>query len=103
MALPEADRVLLARIAGTAACLARQRLLTAGEREAAVARLNAAAAGRADLLAAHAGVTAGSHEGDPGEDWYLREAQLRLDAGADTRLVPQWIEEGRRRATAPQL
>jgi hypothetical protein len=40
----------------------------------------------------------GLHEGDLDEDRYLPAAQLCIEAGADTRLIPHWIDIGRQRA-----
>jgi hypothetical protein len=95
----ERDRVTLAQIAGTAARHARRTTLSADQEQAAVGELIEAAAGRGDLLAQYAGLTVGFHEGDYDEALYLRAAQLCIEAGADSSLIPQWIDEGRRRAS----
>ncbi len=58
------------------------------------------APGRADLLAEAAGVMLGAAEGTVGEPRACAAAELCRAAGADPALVPQWTEEGRRRAQA---
>src|SRR5207247_10593397 len=78
--------------------LARARPLTDAEQREAAATLSQVAKGRADLLAESAGLAIGAHEGSPDEARYLQAAQLCIDAGADSSLIPQWIEAGRRRA-----
>ena len=98
MASTESDRIRLAQIAGTASRYATQRELNGQNREAAVAELAAVADGRRDLLAEHAGIVVGCHEGALDEALSLRAAQLCVDAGADASLIPRWIAEGRRRA-----
>ncbi len=60
---PEADRILIARLMGTAKRHARWRDLTPAEHAAAVAELRDLAAGRADLLAEAAGILEGSARG----------------------------------------
>ena len=65
-----------------------------------MATLGQVARGRADLLAESAGLAIGGHEGDRDEARYLQAAQLCIDAGADLTTIPDWIEEGRRRAGA---
>jgi hypothetical protein len=100
MAPTQKDRIAVAQIAGTASRHARTHPLTRAQQEEAIAELAAAADGRADLLAEHAGLAIGCHEGDQDEARHLRAAQLCIDAGADSSLIPRWIEEGRRRAAA---
>ncbi len=100
MAAPRQDRIVVARLVGTASRHARSRDLTPAEHDRAVAELMEIAAGRADLLAEWAGLAAGSSEGRPDEAIHLRAAQLCIDAGADKDLIPGWIEVGRRRAAA---
>src|SRR5215472_13401027 len=92
------DRITLAQLHGASRRHARRPHPTAGQREAAVTELADIAAGRADLLAEAAGITAGAHAGDPDEATYLRAAQLLIDAGADTAQIEYWTGEGRRRA-----
>jgi hypothetical protein len=100
MASTERDRVIVAQIAGAASRHARTHPLTPAQQQAAIAELATVADGRADLLAEHAGLAIGCHEGDLDERHHLRAAQLCINAGADTSLIPRWIEEGRRRAAA---
>ena len=104
MAGTSSDRVLLARISGTARRYAAGRPLTAAEEMEAVAALEAVAAGRADLLAEEAGTALGMAEGDsllgPA---YRQAADLCIKAGADPAMVPHWAEVGRRRATEARL
>ena len=96
MASSKRDKALLAEITGVARRLARGRLSGAEQQEAA-ATLSQVAQGRADLLAESAGLAVGTHEGGRDEARHL-QAQLCIDAGADLSLIPQWVEEGRRRA-----
>jgi hypothetical protein len=102
MAATEPDHITVARITGAAHRHARLRPLTEAEHHHAVTELSEAAAGRADLLAQYAGVAVGFHEGEPDEALHLQAAQLCIDAGADTHLIPRWIEEGRHRAAIPR-
>ena len=97
MASSKRDKALLAEITGVARRLARGQLSGAEQQEAAAA-LSQVAQGRADLLAESAGLAIGAHEGGRDEARYLQAAQLCIDAGADLSLIPQWVEEGRRRA-----
>jgi hypothetical protein len=53
---------------------------------------------RPDLLAEEAGIQLGSHESDLDEPRARAMAVLLIAAGAHESLIPQWIEEGRRRA-----
>jgi hypothetical protein len=100
MATSKRDRALLAEITGVARRLARGQQLTNAEQQEAAAALSQVAQGRADLLAESAGLAIGAHEGNPDEARYLQAAQLCIDAGADLATIPDWIEEGRRRAGA---
>jgi hypothetical protein len=97
MASSKRDKALLAEITGVARRLARGQLSGAEQQEAAAA-LSQVARGRADLLAESAGLAIGTHEGGPDEARHLQAAQLCIEAGADLALIPQWVEEGRRRA-----
>ena len=97
MASSKRDKALLAEITGVARRLARGQLSGAEQQEAA-ATLSQVAHDRADLLAESAGLAIGSHEGDRDEARHLQAAQLCIEAGADLSLIPQWVEEGRRRA-----
>jgi hypothetical protein len=96
----EAERLLAARITGTAARYARGRPLTEGEEAEALASLIELAAGRTDLLAQVAGLAIGFSEGAPDEPRQRQVAQLLIKAGADQGLIPVWVEVGRRRAEA---
>ena len=98
-----ADQILTAQLTGAARQYARGRPLTADEHDAAVAALRELAAGRADLLAQVAGLLEGVAAGQPDEPLKRQAAQLCRDAGADEALIPQWIEEGRRRAAKARL
>jgi hypothetical protein len=100
MASTKRDKALLAEITGVARRLARGRSMSEAEQQEAAATLSQVAQGRADLLAESAGLAIGSHEGGREEARHLQAAQLCIDAGADLSLVPQWVEEGRRRAGA---
>jgi len=96
----EADRILAARITGTAARYARGRSLSEAEEAEALASLTELAAGRTDLLAQVAGLTIGFSEGTPDEPRQRQVAELLIKAGADQGPIPGWIKEGRRRAGA---
>jgi hypothetical protein len=95
----EPDGILAAEIAATAA-----RLVAAGgqlspEAEAAaVTALEAAAGGRADLLAQRAGLALGYGESQPDAGRYRLIADLCIKAGADEALIPKWTKTGRWRA-----
>jgi hypothetical protein len=100
---PDADRLLLARIAGIARRHASWREPTGPEIAAAVAELREVAGDRPDLLAEEAGIQLGFHEGGLDEPRAKAAAQLLIAAGADESLIPQWAEQGRRRAEAARL
>ena len=100
MARSENDRMIAAKIAGTAMRYARPSALSSGQEQAAIIELAETAADRTDLLAQWAGLAIGLHEGDYEEACYLRAAQLCIRAGADTGLIARWITEGQRRAQA---
>ena len=95
---PQADRILVAQLTGTAQHHAKWRELTEAEHAVAVAGLRELAAGRADLLAEVAGTLEGFAEGELHEQHAGQAAQLCRDAGADPDQVPAWIEIGRQRA-----
>jgi hypothetical protein len=99
---PEADRILGAKLSGTAQRHARWRALTPAEEAEAVAELAQTAAGRTDLLAQEAGLALGYNENRQDEARHNQAAELLIKAGADQELIPQWIEEGRRRARNPR-
>ena len=96
----DADQLTAARIAAVTRRHARGRVLTGAEEAAALTELAEVADGRIDLLARHAGLAVGFHDHDSDAPIYLQIALLCIKAGADTALIPRWIEEGRRRAAA---
>jgi hypothetical protein len=100
---PAADRILVARIQGTARRHARWHELTEAEHATAVGELRELAAGRADLLAHVSGILEGFSEGKLDEPLARQAAGLCRAAGADEAAIPDWIEEGRRRAAAAGL
>jgi hypothetical protein len=95
----EAERIVTARITGTAARYARGRPFTEAEEAEALASLTELAAGRTDLLAQVAGLAIGFFEGTLDEPRQQQAAELLIKAGANQQLIPGWIEEGRRRRT----
>jgi hypothetical protein len=94
---PQADRILIARLTGTARRLEGFRELTGDELAAAVAEVRELAAGRADLLAEVAGIEEGASEGELSEPRGRKAARLCRLAGADPEAIPGWVAEGRRR------
>jgi hypothetical protein len=102
----ERDRLTIARLTLTARRLVARlghrawRWPTPDETASWVAQLQQIAPGRADLLAEAAGVMLGAAEGTVDEPRACAAAELCRAAGADPALVPQWTEEGRRRAQA---
>ena len=90
--------MIVAELAGEARHHARWRELTGDEQATAVAGLREIAGGRADLLAEVAGILEGTSEGELDEPLVRQAADLCRRAGADETLIPEWIEEGRRRA-----
>jgi len=94
---PQPDRLLIAEIHGEARHRAQWRELTDAEETAAVAELRKLADGRADLLAAVAGVLEGTSEGQMDEPLARQAAMLCRKAGADPEATPGWVEVGRRR------
>jgi hypothetical protein len=96
------DRLLGARLSGIALRHARWGGLTAAEKAAGAAELAQVAGGRGDLLAEVAGLMLGSAMGK-GPEYEARGqvvAELCRMAGAGEALIPEWIEEGRRRGEA---
>lgn len=100
---PQADRILIARLTGTARRHARLSELTADGEAAAVAELRELAAGRADLLAEVAGIKAGATEGKHDESWGQQASRLCRLAGADEAAIAAWAEERRRRRSAANM
>jgi hypothetical protein len=97
---PQADRLLLARLAGEARHHARWRELTDDEEAAAVTALRELANGRVDLLAEVAGVMEGFAEGALDGPFTRQAAGLCRLAGADPAEIPRWIAEGHQRREA---
>jgi hypothetical protein len=97
---PDSDRLIAARLTGIAQRHARWGALDEDETAAAVAELRQVAADRPDLLAEVAGISLGAAERKGPEYEALGQAVADLcrAAGAYEDLIPQWIEEGRRRA-----
>jgi hypothetical protein len=95
---PDPDRILCARLSGTAVRLAR----AGGPIDEAVAELRALAGGRGDLLAETAGVMAGwwSVRVEGGD--HLLAAGLLVLAGADHDQIARWVEIGRERVVTPR-
>ena len=100
---PDADRLLVAEITGEARHHAKWRPLTGEEETVAVAGLRALAGGRGDLLAEVAGIFEGTSEGELDEPLARCAARLCRMAGADESLIPQWAQEGRRRAAVARM
>ena len=94
---PDPDRILCARLSGTAIRTAR----AGGPINEAVAELRELAGGRADLLAEEAGLMAGTWSVWIGPGDYLLAAGLLVMAGADHDLIGGWVAVGRERATTP--
>ena len=102
---PDPDRLIVARLTGTAQRHARWGALDEDEKAAGAAELREVAGDRPDLLAEVAGLALGSAE-RKGPEYEARGqavAELCRMAGADEALIPQWIEQGRRRAEAAKL
>jgi hypothetical protein len=102
---PDRDRLLIAQLAGAANRHARWGDLTGTEKAAGAAELREIAGGRADLLAEVAGLALGTSEGQRTEFEARGQAVAELCrlAGADEDLIPQWADEGRRRAAAARM
>jgi len=100
---PQADRITIAQLHGTAKRHARWRELTEDEAAAAVGELRELAAGRADLLAEVAGVMEGFGEGQLDELMARQAAGLCRDAGADPDPAGEWVAEGRRRRAVASM
>jgi hypothetical protein len=75
-----ADRILIARLSGTAKRHANRRVAGHGW-DAAVAELRELAGGRGDLLAEVAGIAEGAHRGEPGEWAAMTVAALAATPG----------------------
>jgi hypothetical protein len=101
----DGDRLLGARLSGIALRHARWGGLTEAEKAAGAAELTEVARDRGDLLAEVAGLMLGSAAGRGPEYEARGQAVVELCrmAGADETLIPQWTEQGRRRAEVAQL
>jgi len=96
----------MAELHGAVRRHARWREPTQAETAAAVAELREILAGRDDgpgLLAGVADVRLGFYEGEPDEPKAKAAGGLCRQQRADETLIPQWIEEGRRRREQTQL
>lgn len=101
----DSSRLLSARLSGIALRHARFGGLTAAEKASGAAELKEVAGDRGDLLAEVAGLMLGTAE-SKGPEYEARSqavAELCRMAGADEAVIPQWIQEGRRRAEAAKL
>jgi hypothetical protein len=101
----DSSRLLSAHLSGIALRHARWGGLTEAEKASGAAQLREVAGDRGDLLAEVAGLALGSAN-SRGPEYEARGqavAELCLMAGADEALIPQWIQEGRRRAEAAKL
>jgi hypothetical protein len=94
----DSGRLLSAHLSGIAVRHARWGGLTDAEKAAGAAELREVAGDRGDLLAEVA-----DNRGPEYEARGQAVAELCRRAGADEALIPQWIQEGRRRAEAAQL
>jgi hypothetical protein len=93
---PGSDRLIVARLSGTARRNARWGDLAEVQKTAGVPELREVAGDRADLLADVAGIALDTSEGK-GEEYVEQGravAELCIAAGADQSLIPQWIDEG---------
>jgi hypothetical protein len=95
---PDPNRILCARLSGTAIRLAR----AGGPIDEAVAELRALAGGRGDLLAEEAGVMAGAWSSRVDTGDHLLAAGLLVMAGADHDQIARWVEVGRERVMTPR-
>ena len=95
---PDPDRILCARLSGTAIRLAR----AGGSIDDAAEVLHELAHGRGDLLAQEAGVMAGAWTVWVGTADHLLAAGLLVLAGADHDEIASWVEVGRARASTPR-
>lgn len=102
---PDSDRLIVARLDSIAVRHAGWGAATEDEMAAGAAELQQVADGRADLLAETAGLALSTSERKGAE--YAAQAQAIAElcrlAGADESLIPQWTEEGRRRAEARRM
>jgi hypothetical protein len=95
---PDPDRILCARLSGSAIRLAR----ASAPIDEAVAELRALAGGRGDLLAETAGVMVGAWSARVDTGDHLLAAGLLVLAGADHDQIARWVEVGRERVMTPR-
>ena len=95
---PQADRILVAQLTGTAQHYAEWRELTGAGHEVAVAGLRELAAGRADLLAKVAGTLEASPRGSCANRMRGKPRSCAVTPERIPDQVPAWIEIGRQRA-----
>ena len=100
MQLSEQDRLTVARLSAITHRQCRTGAIADDAR--AIAELAAEAAGRADLLAHHAGIMLGTAETAEGWDRIVLglRGELAIGAGADPALIPAARQLGRERAEA---
>ena len=92
------DQLTVARLTGAARRHAPGREPTPQETAAAVAELREIAGPRADLLAEVAGLLTGFYQGTAEQARARAAAWYCQVAGADPKLIPRWMAEGKRRA-----
>ena len=95
---PNPDRIMVARLSGTAIRLAR----AGGPIDEVVTELRALAGSRGDLLAETAGVMVGAWSARVDTGDHLVAAGLLVLAGADHDRIARWVEVGRERASTPR-
>jgi hypothetical protein len=95
---PDPDRILCARLSGTAVRLARG----GGPIDESVAELRELAGGRGDLLAETAGIMAGWWSVRIGTGTDVIAVGLLVCAGADHDQIGRWVEVGRERVMTPK-
>jgi hypothetical protein len=95
---PDPDRILCARLSGSAVRLAR----AGGPIGEAVAELRELAGDRGDLLAETAGVMVGAWSARIDTGDHLLAAGLLVMAGADHDQIARWVEVGRERVMTPR-
>ena len=94
----DSDQLTVARLAGAAQRHAPWREPTRQETAAAVEELREIAGPRADLLAEVAGLLIGFYQGTAEQARARAAAWYCQVAGADPKLIPRWMAEGKRRA-----
>ena len=97
VATADPERILIARLDGTATRLARRKANIAE----AIEELRELAGARADLLAEAAGVGVGYWSVKPSGGDAVLAAGLLIMAGADHTRIAEWVEVGRQRASKP--